>query len=94
MDTAALVMNLDLVITVDTAIAHLAGALGQPVWMLNRFGSEWRWGLGREASPWYPSMRIFNQERAGDWAPVIARVDCALDDFVSDRVSQGKGRSP
>ena len=77
-DTAALVSNLDLVITVDTAVAHLAGALGKPVWLLNRFGSEWRWGLEREDSPWYPTLRQFRQRHRGDWAETIDRVDQAL----------------
>lgn len=74
LDTAALIVNLDLVISVDTAVAHLAGALGRPVWLLNRHESEWRWMLGREDSPWYPSMRIFSQPQAGDWAAVVARI--------------------
>ena len=77
-DTAALVSNLDVVITVDTAVAHLAGALGKPVWLLNRFGSEWRWGLEREDSPWYPTLRQFRQRNRGDWAETIDRVDQAL----------------
>ena len=77
-DTAALVSNLDLVITVDTAVAHLAGALGKPVWLLNRFGSEWRWGLEREDSPWYPTLRQFRQRHRDDWAEIIDRVDRAL----------------
>lgn len=72
-ETAALVAALDLVITVDTAVAHLAGALGRPVWLLNRYDSDWRWGLGREDSAWYPSLRQFRQpDRAGWEAPVAA----------------------
>ncbi len=74
LDTAALISQLDLVISVDTSIAHLAGALGKPVWLLNRFDSEWRWQLEREDSPWYPSMRIFRQTERGDWDSVIKRV--------------------
>ncbi len=74
MDTAALMCELDLVISVDSAVAHLAGALGKPVWLLNRYGSEWRWGLEGEQSPWYPSMRIFRQLDANSWEPVIARL--------------------
>ena len=74
LDTAAVIEQLDLVISVDTAVAHLAGAMGKPVWMLNRFESEWRWMLEREDSPWYPTMRIFRQSRRGDWDDVIARV--------------------
>ena len=77
-DTAALITGLDLVITVDTAVAHLAGALGKPVWMLNRFDSCWRWFLDRDDTPWYPSMRLFRQTSRGDWASVIARVQHAL----------------
>ena len=64
MDTAALMCNLDLVISVDTAVAHLAGVVGKPVWLLNRSGSEWRWGQFRDVSPWYRSMRIFNQRQS------------------------------
>ncbi|MEO8345860.1 MAG: tetratricopeptide repeat protein [Betaproteobacteria bacterium] len=74
MDTAALVQNLDLVIAVDSAVAHLAGALGKPVWLLNRYRSEWRWGLESDRSPWYPSMRIFRQTEAASWDDVIANV--------------------
>jgi hypothetical protein len=78
-DTAALVQNLDLVISVDTAGAHLAGAMGKPVWLLNRFESEWRWLLEREDSPWYPTMRIFRQPRSGDWRTVMGKVREALE---------------
>ena len=77
-DTAALIAGLDLVIAVDTAVAHLAGALGKPVWMLNRFDSCWRWFLNRDDTPWYPTMRLFRQTRRGDWAGVIERVKQAL----------------
>lgn len=77
-ETAALVANLDLVISVDTAVAHLAGALGKPVWLLNRFAGEWRWLHNYEESPWYPSMRIFNQREAGDWEEVLSRITSAL----------------
>jgi DNA polymerase III psi subunit len=77
-ETAALLMNLDLVIAVDTAVAHLAGALGRRVWLLNRHDSCWRWLLGRADSPWYPTLRIFRQPAAGDWAPVVAAVRAAL----------------
>jgi len=73
-DTAALIVNLDLVISVDTAVAHLAGALGKPVWLLNRFDSDWRWLLGRRDSPWYPTLRLFHQPRPGDWDSVIAEI--------------------
>jgi hypothetical protein len=77
-DTAALVAGLDLVIAVDTAVAHLAGALGKPVWMLNRFDSCWRWFLHRDDTPWYPTMRQFRQTSRGDWKGVIERVKLAL----------------
>jgi Flp pilus assembly protein TadD len=78
LDTAALICGLDLVISVDTAVAHLAGALGKPLWLLNRRSSEWRWMLERSDTPWYPSARIFRQ-RAGGWAPAIDEVGAALD---------------
>ncbi len=73
-ETAAVIANLDLVITVDTAVAHLAGALGAPVWVLLPSVPDWRWLLGRDDSPWYPTMRLFRQTRRGDWPEVIARV--------------------
>ena len=77
-DTAALVEALDLVITVDTSIAHLAGALGKRVWVLLPFSPDWRWLLEREDSPWYPSARLFRQPRIGDWDPPIARARAEL----------------
>jgi tetratricopeptide (TPR) repeat protein len=77
-ETAAILANLDLVITIDSAPAHLAGALGRPTWMLNRATSEWRWGWKQTGSFWYPTMRIFNQDRLGDWAPVLSAVRSAL----------------
>ena len=73
-DTAALIAELDLVITVDTAVAHLAGALGKPVWTFLPFVPDWRWGLEEEDTPWYPTMRLFRQQREGDWEPLISRV--------------------
>jgi tetratricopeptide (TPR) repeat protein len=78
-DTAALIDNLDLVISVDTSVAHLAGAMGKPIWLLNRFDTCWRWFVDREDSPWYPTMRIFRQTTSGDWASVIARVKTELE---------------
>lgn len=82
-DTAALVAQLDLVISADTAVAHLAGALGVPVWMLDRANSCWRWRGGTDPSPWYPSMRIFRQSRFGDWSDVATRVAAAFSDLRS-----------
>ena len=82
-DTAALVEALDLVISVDTAVAHLAGALGKPVWLLNRFDTCWRWLQGRDDSPWYPSLRLFRQAAPGDWDGVIASVATALRQIVT-----------
>jgi hypothetical protein len=77
-DTAALVDNLDLVISVDTSTAHLAGALNKPVWILNRLDTCWRWMLEREDSPWYPSARLFRQPALGDWDSVIESIASAL----------------
>ncbi len=78
MDTAAIMMHLDLVITSDTSIAHLAGALGVPVWVALPFVAEWRWLLDRTDSLWYPTMRLFRQKQAGDWARVFAEIKAAL----------------
>jgi hypothetical protein len=77
-ETAAAIANLDLVVTVDTAVAHLAGALGRPVWVLSRADHCWRWLTDRTDSPWYPTLRLFRQRRPGDWAPTIAEVVEAL----------------
>jgi Flp pilus assembly protein TadD len=77
-ETAALAANLDLVISVDTAVAHLAGALGAPVWLLNRFDTCWRWELERQDTPWYDQLRQFRQPTAGDWDSVIQAVAAAL----------------
>ena len=74
LDTAAIMMNLDLVITVDSAVAHLAGALAVPVWVPLPFAPDWRWLLERADSPWYPTMRLFRQSRFGDWDEVFARI--------------------
>jgi tetratricopeptide (TPR) repeat protein len=76
--TAAIVANLDAVVSVDTAVAHLAGALARPVFLLDRYDGCWRWLAGREDSPWYPTLRVFRQPRIGDWAPVVEHVAIAL----------------
>ena len=85
MDTAALVAGLDLVVSVDTAVVHLAGALGRPVWVLSRFDACWRWLGNRETSPWYPGVRVFGQPAPGDWDAVVARVAAELARFTRER---------
>jgi hypothetical protein len=77
-DTAAIIANLDLVVSVDSAAAHLAGALARPVWTLLPFAPEWRWMLNRNDSPWYPTMRLFRQPSLGDWGGVVRAVQEAL----------------
>ena len=77
-DTAAVVANLDLVISVDTSVAHLAGAMGKPVWILLNKGCDWRWFLGREDSPWYPTARLFRQATPGEWQEVVNCVEKEL----------------
>jgi tetratricopeptide (TPR) repeat protein len=81
-EAAAAIMNLDLVVTVDTSLAHLAGALGCPVWTLLPFIPDWRWMLDRDDSPWYPTMRLFRQEKRGEWEGVIERVAAELADLA------------
>ncbi len=81
-DTAALIANLDLVISVDTAVVHLAAALGKPVWLLDRFDSCWRWLTGRRDSPWYPGLRLYRQPQPGDWESVLAEVTRDLRSFA------------
>jgi ADP-heptose:LPS heptosyltransferase len=77
-ETAALLVGLDLVITADTALAHLAGALGVPVWVMLQQIPDWRWQNDRADSPWYPSMRLFRQRAAGDWEELFGRVAAEL----------------
>lgn len=77
-DTAAVIANLDLVVTVDTSIAHLAAALGKPTWVALKYSPDWRWLLGRSDSPWYPTVRLFRQESIGDWSKVFADMTAAL----------------
>jgi glycosyl transferase family 9 (putative heptosyltransferase) len=83
-ETAALIENLDLVISVDTSTVHLAGALGKPVWLLNRFDTCWRWLLDRNDSPWYPTLRQFRQPQRDDWSSVIKNVRAALERRVAE----------
>ena len=84
-DTAAVMKNLDLVISTDTSVPHIAGALGCPVWVLLRKVPDWRWMLDREDSPWYPTMRLFRQETLDDWNGVVARVAAELSRLVAER---------
>ena len=77
-ETAALIAELDLVITVDTSIAHLAGALGKQAWVMLRFAPDWRWLLDRDDSPWYPTLRLFRQPRLRDWPSVATWLVGAL----------------
>ena len=77
-DTAAVMENLDLVITSDTAIAHLAGALGRPVWVALKHVPDWRWLLERSDNPWYPTMRLFRQPAPNDWSGVFAAMESQL----------------
>jgi hypothetical protein len=83
MDTAAIMMGLDLVICCDTAVAHLAGALGVPVWLALSLVPDWRWLLQREDSPWYPGMRLFRQSRYGQWDDVFEHMADELRNVVS-----------
>jgi tetratricopeptide (TPR) repeat protein len=81
-ETAALIANLDLVITVDTSVCHLAGALGVPTWVLLDFSPDWRWLRDKDDNPWYPTMRLFRQQAIGDWPSVVVRLQQELDRFV------------
>jgi ADP-heptose:LPS heptosyltransferase len=100
LDTAGLISALDLIISVDTAVAHVAGALGKPVWLLNRFASEWRWGLSDEDTLWYPSMKIFREPRPDSWEDVIVQLEAELSSRnwrtqmnEANRVSWGASRA-
>jgi ADP-heptose:LPS heptosyltransferase len=82
-DTAALIPQLDLVISVDSSVAHLAGALGKPVWILLTHAPDWRWLLDRDDSPWYPSARLFRQRESREWGSVTMQVREALLKFTA-----------
>jgi Glycosyltransferase family 9 (heptosyltransferase) len=84
-DTAALMQNLDLIVTCDTSLAHLAGALGRPVWVILKDVPDWRWLLDRQDSPWYPTMRLFRQQERGNWEEVFERVRTALHNLQNDQ---------
>ncbi|MGD8883604.1 MAG: tetratricopeptide repeat protein, partial [Desulfobacterales bacterium] len=86
-DTAAMISALDLVISVDTAVAHLAGAMGKPVWVLLPTDADWRWMLARDDTPWYPTMRLFRQNKTGDWDDVFQRVADELGRFVAQQTA-------
>jgi hypothetical protein len=89
LDTAAVVSALDLVISTDTAVAHLAGALARPVWTALPVVPEWRWLLDRNDSPWYPTMRLFRQTHRGDWESVVAALAAALAPLADERSCRG-----
>ena len=90
-DTAGIIANLDLVVSVDTAVVHLAGAIGKPVFLLDRYDNCWRWLSGRSDSPWYPGLTIFRQETPGDWASPMLRAAAALEVLVACRGVTGEG---
>jgi ADP-heptose:LPS heptosyltransferase len=87
-ETAALMENLDLVITVDTSMGHLAGALGKPAWILIPKAADWRWMLDREDSPWYPSLRLFRQQKPGAWDEPMGKLRAALGEVLSGSLAE------
>ncbi len=91
--TAAIIDNLDLVITIDTAVAHLAGAMGKPVWVMLPRTCDWRWFLERTDSPWYPGMRLFRQHKCLDWHPVVRQVTARLKEFIKNMTSPAPAES-
>jgi len=93
-DTAAAIENLDMVISIDTSVAHLAGAMGKPVWLLLKTDADWRWLLDRTDNPWYPTMRLFRQRKAGDWPEVLERVAAELNQLVGTGGSLTRNPGP
>ena len=91
-DTAALISQLDLVISVDTSVAHLAGALGAPVWIALLFTPDWRWQMNRTDSLWYPQARLFRQAVRGDWKDVVDRLTLAVEEWA-DSASKPRSES-
>ena len=87
LEAAADLMNIDLLITADTMLAHLAGALGVAVWVLLPFAADWRWMLDRADTPWYPSMKLFRQPSPGDWEPAVRQIVAGLPDVFRLRNS-------
>jgi ADP-heptose:LPS heptosyltransferase len=87
-DVAALVSWMDVIISVDSAVAHLAGAMGKTIWLLLATQPDWRWLPGREDNPWYPTMRIFRQKTRGDWSDVVKRVTAALGELVNAKADE------
>ena len=88
-DGAAILANMDLAITIDTSLAHLAGAMGKPVWVLLADVPDWRWMLEGRDTPWYPTATLFRQRQPGDWAGVLAEVRRALENFSVPRTGSG-----
>ena len=86
-DTAGIIANLDMVISVDTSVAHLSGAMGQHTWTLLPFSPDWRWLMYRDDSPWYPSMRLFRQKSVGDWLPVLESIKESLIKVVKNKIN-------
>ena len=85
-DTAAVMENLDLIVTSDTSIAHLAGALARPTWVALKHVPDWRWLLDRDDTPWYPTMRLFRQETDGDWTAVFAKMEQELRSLTTQKL--------
>ena len=94
METAALMKNLDLVITPDTALAHLAGAIGVQAWVALPFAPDWRWLLDRDDSPWYPTITLFRQRQRRDWNGVFARMTADLTGLVSSEGESARSSRP